>query len=113
MKPLSLMLMVIALAGLMLLTPGEARARGYGYRGHGYRGYGYRQSPRAHYHGRGYYAGPRVGWGVTIGSGWYWYPAPVYPYPYAYPYPYPNPYVPPVIVQTPPTSPSPTSARCC
>jgi hypothetical protein len=41
----------------------------------------------------------RFGWWWVVDGLWYWYPAPVFPYP--------DPYTPPIIVQTLPTTPPP------
>jgi hypothetical protein len=41
--------------------------------------------------------GGRVGWWWVLGSSWYFYPQPVYPYP--------DPYLPPVVVASPPAQP--------
>lgn len=76
------------LAGIMLAAAPAAQA---------HRGVYYYGPPHfAHWHdgywNHGYYRG-RLGWWWVTGGAWYWYSAPVYPYP--------DPYVPPVVVNTP------------
>lgn len=93
MKSISLILLVIALAGGVLFTPAADARSGWRRHGHGDRFHQHRI--RSWHRGRWYHGhhAHRLGWWWIVDGGWYWYPAPLYPYP--------DPYVPPVIIQTP------------
>jgi len=104
-------LVVLLVIALIMFLPIQARAdrdrghdrdRGRPAWGHGDIRHFPRYDARIWRGGRWYHGdyGGRIGWWWIVAGTWYFYPTPIYPYP--------NPYVPPVVVNTYPTTPPAT-----
>jgi hypothetical protein len=94
MKRLGLILLLMTLAGGVCFTPVDARPRWGGHIDRFYQHDVHTWRRGSWFYGRHSH---RLGWWWIVNGLWYWYPSPVYPYP--------NPYVPPVVIQTPPAPP--------